>query len=62
VKGLTLIILCAMLIARDDWQMDFWRDWWRSRDTVDESIDPVPPTYAEIPPEPVPVEPEIRTR
>jgi len=33
--------------------MAFWRDWWRSRDILDEPIEPVPPAYMPAPAEPV---------
>ena len=53
VRGLTRSRVGALLLARDERQIAFWRDWWRSRDALEESIDPVPLTYIPEPAEPV---------
>ena len=45
VRELTRSRVGALLLARDERQIAFWREWWGSRDTLDEPIDPVPPTY-----------------
>lgn len=46
VRELTRSRVAALLQARDEREMDFWRDWWRSNDALDEPIEPVPPSYA----------------
>ena len=53
VRGLTRSRVGALLLARDERQMAFWREWWGSRDSLDESIDPVPPAYMPEPAVPV---------
>jgi hypothetical protein len=53
VRELTRSRVGALLLARDERQIAFWREWWGSRDTLDEPIDPVPPTYMPDPAEPV---------
>jgi len=53
VRELTRSRVGALLLARDERQITFWREWWGSRDTLDEPIDPVPPTYMPEPVEPV---------
>ena len=53
VRALTRSRVGALLLARDERQMAFWRDWWRSRDILDEPIEPVPPAYTPAPAEPV---------
>ena len=45
VHELTRSRVAALLLARDERQIDFWRGWWRSRDALEEPIDPVPPAY-----------------
>jgi sporulation protein YlmC with PRC-barrel domain len=52
VRELTRSRVGALLLARDERQIAFWREWWGSRDTLDEPIDPVPPTYTPEPVEP----------
>ena len=52
VRELTRSRVGALLLARDERQIAFWREWWGSRDTLDEPIDPVPPTYMPEPAEP----------
>ena len=46
VRDLTRSRVGALLLARDERQIAFWRDWWGSRDTLDDSIEPVPPAYS----------------
>jgi hypothetical protein len=45
VYGLTRSRVGTLILARDERQIEFWRDWWRSHDALEEPIDPVPPTY-----------------
>ena len=61
VSGLTRSRVGALLLARDEKQIAFWRDWWRSRDSLDEPIDPVPLTYTSEPVEPIRVS-DMETR
>ena len=49
VNELTRSRVAALLLARDERQLDFWRDWWKSRDALEEPIEPVPPAYASPP-------------
>jgi hypothetical protein len=53
VRELTRSRVGALILARDERQMSFWRDWWHTRDTLDDPIEPVPPAYAAAPPEPI---------
>ena len=46
VRDLTRSRVGALLLARDERQIAFWRDWWGSRDTLDDPIEPVPPAYS----------------
>ena len=46
VSELTRSRVAALLVARDERQLDFWRDWWKSHDALEEPIEPVPPAYA----------------
>jgi hypothetical protein len=45
VRDLTRSRVAALLLARDERQLAFWRDWWGARDALDEPIEPVPPAY-----------------
>jgi hypothetical protein len=45
VYELTRSRVATLLLARDERQLEFWRDWWRSRDALEEPIEPVPPAY-----------------
>jgi PRC-barrel domain len=53
VRDLTRSRVGALLLARDEKQLAFWRDWWRSRDILDEPIEPVPPAYMPAAADPV---------
>ena len=61
VRELTRSRVGALLLARDERQIAFWRECWGSRDTLDEPIDPVPATYMPEPVEPVRIN-DIQTR
>jgi len=46
VRELTRSRVAALILARDERRMDFWREWWHSHDALEEPIEPVPPAYA----------------
>jgi hypothetical protein len=45
VRELTRSRVGALMLAREERQMAFWRDWWRSLDPLEEPVEPVPPAY-----------------
>jgi hypothetical protein len=45
VYELTRSRVATLLLARDERQLEFWREWWHSRDALEEPIEPVPPAY-----------------
>jgi hypothetical protein len=62
VRELTRSRVTALLLARDERQIDFWRDWWKSRDALEEPIEPVPPAYVSPPAGDEPVASDLRAR
>lgn len=50
VPELTRSKVAALMLARDDYQMGFWRNFWQSDEPMDDAVEPVPHTYATVPP------------
>ena len=45
VPELTRSRVGALLLARDEYQLNFWKNWWHADATLDDSIEPVPHAY-----------------
>jgi len=50
VPELTRSRVAALVLARDDYQLRFWNDWWRAEGAFDEPVEPVPDVLTSAPP------------